>query len=118
MIWNIKVWQTCKKKKKTRKGANTFSHHCIWYDASFTQMKRWWSDSQISSGDVVHAFVSVCNEKLHLHVVVHAAVYQKKGSDSDRLMSFKKKQQLKHHLFNIIISYKKVFSKFYSFDHF
>ncbi len=39
---------------------------------------------------VSRRFSSVCNEKLHSHVVVHAAVHQKKGSDSDRLMSFKK----------------------------
>ncbi len=63
------------------------------------------------------ASVQFAIEKLLLHVIIHAAVYQKKGSNSDPLMSFKK-QQLKHHLFNIIISYKKVFSQFYSFDYF
>ncbi len=60
---------------------------------------------------VSRRFSSVYNEKLHLHDFVHAAVYQKKGSDSDRLMSFKK-QQLKHHLFNIIISYRKYYRRF------
>ncbi len=63
---------------------------------------------------VSRRFSSVCNEKLHLHVVVHDAVYQKKGSRQSDLIY----QQLRHHLFNIIISYKKVFSQFYSFDYF
>ncbi len=31
---------------------------CIWYEDNFTPMKRSWSDSQSSSGDVVRVFMS------------------------------------------------------------
>ncbi len=56
---------------------------CIWYEDSFTQIKRLWSDSQNSSGDVVHVFmsslrrharfsVSVLKENAHLcHPFMH-----------------------------------------------
>ncbi len=30
MTWNIKVWQTCKKKKRNQEGGQHFSHHCIY----------------------------------------------------------------------------------------
>ncbi len=46
---------------------------------------------------VSRRFSSVCNEKLHLHVVVHAAVYQKKVSDSDCLMTAAQASLIQHH---------------------
>ncbi len=46
---------------------------------------------------VSRRFSSVCNEKLLSHVVVHAAVYQKKGSDSDRLMTAAQASLIQRH---------------------
>ncbi len=47
---------------------------CIWYEEydSFTQMKRWnaHSDSQSSSGDVVHVFMSSLRRHAHFSVRV------------------------------------------------
>ncbi len=53
---------------------NTFTFLCIWYENSFIQMKRSWSDSQSSSGDVVHVFMSSLRRYVHFCVCVCVCV--------------------------------------------